>query len=434
MCAKLFVLDTNVMLSDPEALFSFAEHSIVLPITVLEELDEFKTSKNELGYNAREVSRRLDILIGDKNPAMGVPLGEGLGLLYISSGNVEYSYTALKDSADNYIIGTAQMASYFIGAPVAEVILVSKDINCRLKAKSVGVKAQDYLKQKSDATDVGLTKTITCLYDSVFNDLANGVKIPAEGNCFEDIKLEENDNLICMSPDRSKSILGRYCDKGIGRVGKGVKACGIKPHSAEQTFFMDALMDSKLDLVICNGVAGTGKTLLSLACGIESVDRGLYHSLLVMKAIMPVGKDIGYLKGDKEEKITEWLMPYFDNLDAIAQYKGKRVIDRMFEEGLIEIDALTYVRGRSLMSKFVIIDEVQNLTAAQVKTIVTRIADGSKLVLLGDTQQIDNPYLDASDCGLTYAMSRMTGLSNVAIMQLVRSERGRLASQAVARL
>lgn len=441
--SKMFVLDTNVLLADPDALFAFEEHHITIPITVIEELDTFKSSSGELGRNARKVSRTLERLIGDLDPTWGIPLGDGRGSLWIETANVAYKYVNLASTPDNYILGTTQKINEDFrrksGSLVfAEVILVSKDTNLRVKAKALGIKANDYQRLKQEAGAIGKIREVHIATDAAFERLAFSEYVDV-ASIHEESEAKRNspainDALICMAPNGLRSVLARVRGKGLYQIANKIKPCGIKPRNAEQRFFVDMLIDPAIDLVVCNGVAGTGKTLISVASGIAAVEGGQYHSLMITKAIMPVGKDIGYLKGDKEEKIIEWLAPFYDNLDYISFNKEQGWLDRMFKDGKIEIDALTYIRGRSLMHKFVIIDEVQNLTAIQVKTIITRIADGSKLVLLGDLQQIDNPYVDARDNGLAYAMGRMVGLDNVAVLSMAKSERGRLASQAILRL
>lgn len=430
---KMFVLDTNVLLTDPEALFKFGEHSITLPITVIEELDGKKGESGDLGFNAREVSRTLDRLTEFGDPDKGVSLGAEKGWLYIEARDTEFHYKVLKDHPDNYILGTAQDLA--TTDPNTEVVLVTKDVNLRLKARSVGLKAEDYLHLKQDTSGIGDIGEMNIATDDAYKRLSQGQRITPSDiyNLQGDLGL--NTCFVAISPDGRSSVLARVQPQGIAMISTKMRPCGIKPRNAEQRFLIDVLVDSDIDLVICNGVAGTGKTLLSVACGIESIEHlGKQHSVMITKAIMPVGKDIGYLKGDKEEKIAEWLAPFYDNLEFIEQLKGKDFMNRMDREDKIEVDALTYIRGRSLMNRFVIVDEVQNLKPIEVKTIITRIANGSKLVLLGDLQQIDNPYLDARDNGLAYAMSRMCGLPNVAVLNLVKSERGRLASQAIERL
>lgn len=437
---KLFVLDTNVLLHDPESLFAFGEHSIVLPITVLEELDAFKTAKGELGKNARKVIRTLDRLLDGSGPigvsraafgmsVEGVSLGEGLGELYLAAENSSFRYAMLPSTSDNYILGTAHQLTLSHTSAISYVVLVTKDIGLRIKAKSLGLLTQDYFRLKSDTTGIGGINEVTALQHEDFIALSKGMRVSI--NKVDKEIISENHFCIVFDTDGKGSLLARTVDGHLCRVEATGRPSGIKPRNAEQRFLVDALMNPEIDAVVCNGVAGTGKTLLSLACGIQSMSDGLQHSMLITKAIMPVGNDIGYLKGTKEEKVKEWLKPYYDNLEYISMVSKRDAINNMLESGKIEIDALTYIRGRSLMHRFVIVDECQNLLPGQIKTIVTRIAAGSKLVLLGDIQQIDNPYLDLKDNGLAYAMARLNGLRNIAVLNLVKSERGRLATQGI---
>lgn len=422
---KTYVLDTNVLLSDPDCLTVFEDNNVCLPITVLEELDKFKTNQGELGRNARKVSRQIDALRLAGSLSDGVSLGEGMGCLRVESENVAFGFKHLANSNDNYILGTTRRLAEKIEAMGGKVILVTKDINLRIKADVLGVEAQDYLNEKVSDSPVGSITNINldpgdvhCFY--------------ADFNFGIPVSMPENACVVASSYDGSTSALLRVKGGQLRLVKARKDVNGISPRNAEQRFLADMLMDPTLDLVIVNGVAGSGKTLLSLACGLEWMHHAKRERrIMITKAIEAVGQDIGFLPGTKEEKMAEWVKPFMDNLELMMDGDYIRMC---MEKGLIELEAMTYLRGRSLMSRFIIIDEVQNIAPKHLKTIVSRVADSSKLVLLGDSQQIDNAYLDATNNGLVYAMSRMEDVPNVGLLSMAKSERGRLAKAAIERL
>lgn len=419
---KTFVLDTSVLLYDPEAIDAFEDNDVVVPITVLEELDAFKSNQGEIGSAARRVYRRIDELRGLGSLADGVPLGNGRGSFSVAADNVTFNFKHLANDQHSYILGVSRLFSEHKHGPV---IIVSKDVSLRVKADAIGVTAQDYTNGRVDSSGVGAIQTVTLDSDTINAFYATpGFSIKADD-------LVENDCAIGTGFD-SGSVLLRVRDGQIQRVKPRAQVSGITSRNAEQCFLFDLLLDDRLDMVIVNGVAGSGKTLLSLAaalqwCGHERSDR----RILITKAIESVGQDIGYLPGTKDEKMREWTKPFFDNLEILLD---KTYVALYLERGIIELDALTYIRGRSIMNRFVIIDETQNLAPKHLKTIVSRISDSSKLILLGDLQQIDNPYLDASNCGLAYVMRQMRGAPNVGMLSMRKSERGRLAELAVERL
>jgi PhoH-like ATPase len=435
--AKQYILDTNVLLADPQAIYNFAEHEVVIPIVVLEELDKFKSAKGELGYNARQVTRELVKLVGDSKCATKLKLNDAGGTLTIESQDSSFSFAMLDDKPDNYILGVAiERAGKGYGH--ADVILVTKDINLFVKAKALGIEAQDYKTKQIEVGDAGKILEVHTSTDQGFLNLRTGADHVPTSEIYQSVP-EDCTRFVVHSPDGSSSLLAKTVTTHAGvwleQINSNIKPCGIKPRNAEQRFLVDALTDPNIDCVVCNGVAGTGKTLLSLACGIEAIGSSSYRSVLITKAITPVGNDIGFLPGSKDEKLQEWVKPYYDNAEYIGMCSRNRFeIDRMFEIGRIEVEALTYMRGRSLMGRYIIVDECQNLTPGQIKTIATRVANDSKLVLLGDLQQIDNPYLSMRDNGLAYAMLKYCGLDNVAILLCEQSERGEFATQSVALL
>ena len=422
---KTFVLDTNIPLHDPRAIFAFEEHDVCIPITVLDELDTKKTRQDEVGQNARIFSKELDKLRAKGSLQKGVQLGEGLGNLKVFSDDMKFQFSHLANSNDNYILGIASRLNEDGGG----VTLVTNDVNMRVKADALGIPAQDYMNgravvdpEKFATFDVDAAD-ITQLY-------SEGGFISPSKEVFGELK----PNTYIVAKSGSQSALCRAVvvqgELVLARVEEIKDVQGVTPKNSEQRFLLDALLCPTIDLVVCNGVAGSGKTLLSLAAGLHQFDRKQKTKLAIYKAITPVGNDIGFLPGELEDKLRPWLQPYFDNLEQIIdnRYGGaKYLIDR----GIIEMGAVTYMRGRSIPNRFVIVDETQNLTPKEIKTIVSRIGVDSKLVLLGDLQQIDHPYLDQYNNGLAHVMTRMKGQANTAVLQMTRSERSTLAKQAV---
>lgn len=430
---KTLILDTNVILHDPEAIFSFQENDIILPIVVLEELDKYKSEQSERGANAREFARIMERLREKGSFSSGIPLGKERGTLRVIAENAEFRFAGLSKSNDNQILGlTRKLANEF---PSHLIILVTKDINLRLKADAFGIPAQDYIGEKADATKVGIIKDVS-VSDEEIDALYRGGEINAPEGAVDGESVivcnKTYDHLRMRCESRG---LARIQDGKLKRVNGGKAPSGVKPKNAEQHLLVDALLDENVKMVVCAGVAGCGKTLLSMACGVELVEGGWYDKILITKSIQPVGNDIGYTKGTKDEKMYEWVKPFYDNLDFIIRGKGRKgpLLDEWIDD-TIEVEAITYMRGRSIMHKVVIVDEVQNLPPKIVKTIVSRVADSSKLILLGDLEQIDNPYVDIRNNGLAHAMNRLSGLSDVAILNMRKSERGRLANLAVERL
>lgn len=435
---KTFVLDTNVLLHDPKSLFAFEEHDIIIPIVVLEELDKFKSEPGNLGKSSRAVARSIDQLREDGLCRLGssCTLGEGLGNIHIYTPKSEKLWIGSKESNDNYIIATCIELKDI----VSSVILVTNDVNMRCKADALGVIAQEYLSDKVDIDQVAKVATIYTDAETIdqfysykkldFANLQRGAEIP---------ELRENAYVTLKSWDNSKSALCRYQHGHLRQLKNTEDVFSIKPRNSEQRFLIDALMDENIDLILCAGTAGSGKTLLSLGAGLQHAWMGKKfkgHSIdhvMITKVIQEVGKDIGFLPGTKEEKMEEWVKPFSDNLELLMR-KDSATISQIKDKHILEIEALTYMRGRSLMNRFVIIDETQNMTPGEVKTMITRIGNSSKLVLLGDLDQIDNPYLQRDNNGLAHAMERMAGLENVAVLAMTKSERSVLAAQAAERL
>jgi PhoH-like ATPase len=433
--SKIFILDTNVILHDHTCIYKFQEHDIILPITVLEELDKFKRGNDLINFQAREFVRVLDEIVGDELFNGGKSLGKGKGKLRIETGkpfSEELKSSFREDIPDHRILAIADhiLKSY----PKRKTILVSKDINLRMKAKSLGIQAEDYKTDQVTDEHV-LDKTITTcddfdtalielLYEkgSLMREEMGITKIPEANECF-------------IFRGISSSVLGRYDKKAdkIVRVEKKT-AYGIKPRNAEQTFSINMLMEPEIKLMGITGKAGTGKTLLALAAAIEQNKQ--YEQILLARPIVALSnRDLGFLPGDAEEKINPYMQPLFDNLSVIKHVFNPRSqeyqrIEELLKEERLIITPLAYIRGRSLSNSFFIIDEAQNLTPHEVKTIITRAGEGTKMVFTGDLQQIDSPYLDMKSNGLAYMTDKMRNQELFAHINLLKGERSYLAELA----
>ena len=433
---KLFVLDTNVILHDCGCLHAFEEHDVVIPIAVLEELDQFKRGNDNIHFQAREFLRRLDGLTGDVLSAEGGRLGPGLGsvrVILTAGREPRVQEAFLQDNADHRILGvTLALQRESAGRPV---VLVSKDTNLRMKAKSLGLRAEDYESDKVESFEKLYTgkRTVDGLPGEAIDRLyADRGVVPAEEFAFVEAP-RANENFVLRNG--SKSVLATYRrhDRSFVRVER--QACyGITPRNAEQSFALRALMDDQIKLVTLVGSAGTGKTLLALAAALES--RQKYRQILLARPVVPLSnRDLGFLPGDVSEKLDPYMQPLYDNLTVIRHHAGdttqaaQRINDMRESEKLL-VTPLAYIRGRSLQRIFFIVDEAQNLTPHEVKTIITRAGEGTKIVLTGDIAQIDHPYLDGLSNGLTYLINRMTGQPLYAHVTLEKGERSELADLA----
>jgi len=434
---KIYVLDTNVLLHDPQSLFKFEDNDLILPITVIEEIDGFKKDQNETGRNARHVSRLLDALRA-KNPLMeGAPL-EGGGMLKVEKCSEE-SLQRLppdlrSDRADNRILAVAMKMQRLTDLPV---VFVTKDTNLRIKADALGLKAEDYESDKVSLEDL-YTGTVEMEKDGKEVDRFFGqgyLDVPGDTN------LSPNQCVTLVDAANSGHVaLARYhASEGrllpLANLPKdGI--WGIQPRNREQQFAFDLLLDDDIQLVTLNGKAGTGKTLLAIAAGLLKVaDENRFSRLLVSRPVYPMGKDLGFLPGDVEEKLTPWMQPIFDNVDLLLnsvdnQGKKKRGYKELVDMGILQIEALTYIRGRSIPKQYLIVDEAQNLTPHEIKTIITRAGEGTKIVLTGDPYQIDNPYVDSSSNGLNYVVVRFRGEKIAGHVTLAKGERSPLAELA----
>jgi len=436
MSNKYFVLDTNVLLHNPAALFSFSDNTVIIPITVIEELDTFKTSSDKKGKHARQVLRELDKISQKGVLVDGAKLKNG-GKIRIDLHSDIDSNILDPSKKDNRILAVALE----LQKKGEQTFFISKDLNARIKAEALGIKAKDYEKQKVEYTSLyrGWREIIVSQeeMDLFFKE---GFMKP-KGNT---PPFNDNEYACIRSAEAHTSALGRYSTSktSLILVKNNFEAMGVKPLNLEQQFAFDLLLNDDIPLVTLVGQAGTGKTLMALACGLQKVigRNPRYGKLLVARPIMPLGKDIGYLPGTKDQKLNYWMQPIFDNLSFILQKedehhiqnaKQKDKMDMLLDSGIIEIEAITYIRGRSIPNQFIIIDEAQNLTPHEIKTIVSRVGTGTKIVLTGDAEQIDNPYLDSDSNGLSYTAERMKNNTLTGHMFLSKSERSLLATLAV---
>ncbi|MCB2199426.1 PhoH family protein [bacterium] len=434
---KLFVLDTNVLLHDPTAINRFEEHDLAIPITVLEEVDRFKKGPDTLNFHAREVARHLDDLApsGGLTSDEGVSLGDGRGRLRVMVGGALHpavKATFLQDSPDHRILSTA--CKVRDANPSREVVLVSKDVSLRLKARALGMLSEDYENDKVPELDK--------LYKGRFEleHLDGGLIDRFYQPPFE-VPVEEfgietpHPNAYFVLKGDGKSALARYdrLSACLVRIEKR-SGYGIMPRNSEQTFAIDALTNPDIKLLTLSGKAGTGKTLLALAGALET--RRKYEQVYLARPVVPLGRqELGYLPGDISEKLDPYMQPLWDNLAVIrGQYKHSdssyQAILKMLETEKLKINALAYIRGRSLNRIFFIVDEAQNLTPHEVKTIITRAGEGTKIVLTGDPHQIDSPYLDSRSNGLTRLIDRMKGQDIYAHVTLEKGERSELSDLA----
>ncbi len=433
---KAFVLDTNVILHDNACIYQFGRNDVVIPISVLEELDGFKKGRGSLNFHARKFLRALDEMSQDKIFNGGVSIGEGLGKLSIRlesrfHEHIELNFSPAK--ADHHVLNTAYSLS--TERKGTQVTLVSKDVNLRMKAKSIGLTAQDYIKDhvKDIAALYRGLRTVENVHPEVINTLYKSpFEIPSDA-----VEAGENlvDNEYLILTGGNHSVLARF-DAGvkvIRRVEK-VPAYSILPRNAAQTFAVNALLDDRVKLVSITGKAGTGKTLLALAASLEC--KRSYRQIFIARPIVPLSnKDTGFLPGDIDSKLQPYMQPLHDNLGVIKnqfeESSGRhKKIEELLAEGKLKIEPLSYIRGRSLVKIYFIVDEAQNLTPHEIKTIITRAGENTKIVFTGDVFQIDHPYLDSHSNGLSYLIEKMKGQRLYAHINLERGERSELAEVA----
>ena len=454
---KWFVLDTNVLLHNPGSLYMFADNHVVIPFTVLEELDKFKKNNDDVGRNCREVIRQLDQLRTRGPLAEGVTWNDEGGAVRVAFAQDERPAALREDAPDNRIISVA----WKMQQSGQRTVLVSKDINVRIKADALGVPAEDFEAQKVDSDRLyrGYEELPVPgeLIDQLYEEKQLGLaelaphldRAEADGSRVRtEILPNQYVNLRNALDDSHSGLARRLADTEhlIPIHAPRKPVFGVMARNVQQTMGLDLLLDDDIKLVTLLGTAGTGKTLLALAAGMAKVfNEGRYDKLLVARPIMPMGRDIGYLPGDKDEKLSAWMQPIFDNLEYLLSTRGvgqqvadskpiEQRIKQFLASGQLVMEPLTYIRGRSIPMQFMIVDEAQNLTPHEVKTIVSRVGEGTKIILTGDVAQIDNPYLDASSNGMSYLIERLKGTPQVGHVTLARSERSELASLAAEKL
>lgn len=432
MDGRVYLLDTSVLLHDASALEEFDNRHVVLTVDVLEELDRFKRESDERGRNARQVIRTLDQLRGEGDLREGVPLPAGGRLFVLVDDYVDHLPRGLDGRVpDNRILA----ATLFLKKNDVDVVFVTKDINARVKGDALGIPAEDYRASKVNFDELysGWSEIEVSAgeVDGFYEARESAVR--PEGRDFQ-----ANEGVLLRDRTQPKhTALGIYDSerrKIVPMVHQDARPWGIQALNLQQHFALELLLRDDIQLVTMLGQAGTGKTLLALAAGLHKVaDEKIYRRMMVSRPIIPLGRDIGYLPGTKEEKLESWMEPVYDNLQYLVDpqmEEAREKVEYLFHSEMIEIEAVTYIRGRSLPKLFILIDEAQNLTPHEVKTAISRAGKGTKVVLTGDAYQIDNPYLDASSNGLTYVVERFKGQHLYGHITLARSERSTLASLA----
>jgi PhoH-like ATPase len=457
---KNFVFDTNVLLHDPGAILKFEDNDVIIPIYVIEEIDTFKRDMSELGRNAREISRLLDRFREQGNLGEGVDLPDG-GLLRVSLNtsvkDPDFADLLGSDQKDNLILRVALNAKE--SSPNRPTILLTKDTNLRLRADALGLEAVNYEERSVSLGEVYAGTCELTVPNSLIDELHKGDGLEVSLDEHEALtevyekgeisyhnveRLYLNGYALLRGQEGNQTTFARVSEtRDEGRTARFVPVSSqrnpvwsIKPRNKEQLFALDALLDDSINLVTLVGKAGTGKTIMAIAAGLRKVtEEQKHHKLLVARPVIPLGRDIGFLPGTMEEKLGPWMRPIFDNVEFLMglSSRDKRVgrgADELIDMGIIEIEALTFIRGRSLPHQFIIIDEAQNLTPHEAKTILTRVGEGTKIVFTGDPYQIDNPYVDIQSNGLTYVLERFKGQKLAATITLTRGERSELAELA----
>jgi PhoH-like ATPase len=434
---KNFVLDTNVLLHDPRAIFGFGDNNVVVPIYVIEEIDNFKRDLSTLGRNARQVSRYLDEFRTLGNLREGVSLGPDKGGLRVLFTDRQLP-RELADghSTDNKILAVAiDLREREAALPV---VFVSKDTNLRIRADALGVRAEDFDVEAVTLDELWSGVAEVEADSQAVNDFYTNGFVPRDPA--EEAPPPNEYVVLRDAANPQHSAVGKYSASRQGFVPlikipkEGV--WGIRPRNKEQSFALDLLLNDDVRLVTIVGKAGTGKTLLAIAAGLQkTMEENVYQKLLVSRPIFPLGRDIGYLPGDVEQKLNPWMQPIFDNVEYLmnlsrSEKKSGRGYHELVDLGIMEIEPLTYIRGRSIPNQYIIVDEAQNLTPHEVKTIITRVGDGTKIVLTGDPYQIDNPYVDQTNNGLVHVVNRFKNERLAGHITLSKGERSPLAELA----
>ena len=431
---KTYLLDTNVLLTSADSIFSYKNNDIIIPLKVIEEIDKHKKRQDGVGANARRTIRVLDELRESGNLYQGVKLGENKGILYIRG----YDVFDLPDdfdlsNADNQIIGTAMTEKKRLNKK--KLIVVTRDINMRVKCDALQIPTEDFFtEQVVDNIDELYSGFVKHLVDDQLIDrFYSGEDIYLDP---DEIKLSPHQFLMLVSnQNEKKTALSKFINynlpiKPLIEYRDGI--WNLKARNKEQMFAFNLLMNPDIPIVTMTGQAGCGKTLLAIASGLQQIMEDKtkkYKKLVVSRPVQPVGKDIGFLPGTLEEKMNPWLMPIQDNLEFLIG-DNKETIELLYENGTIEVEALTYIRGRSISNAFIIIDEAQNLSVHELKTIITRVGEGTKIILTGDIEQIDNVYLDSVSNGLSYAIEKFKDHEIAAHISLKKGERSKVATLA----
>ncbi|WP_243320966.1 MULTISPECIES: PhoH family protein [Geothrix] len=432
---KVFVLDTNVLLHDPNSILHFQEHDVVLPIVVIEEIDHFKKDQTEIGRNARTISRMLDKLRASGSLSRGVALGDG-GSLKVDVESHPLDLGILREDkhkADNQILACAKQ---LLGTSKEKVVLVTKDTNLRIKADAIGILAEDYTTDRVEMDEL-YSGHKSWEVDPAQVDLLYDGGLPPD----PELHLQPNQFVTLMDRSNpSHTALARFmAGEALLRPMRRIEAYpwGIKPRNREQQFAMELLLDPTVQVVTLVGKAGTGKTLLAIAAGLQQVvDDEAYDKILVSRPVMPMGRDLGYLPGDVGEKLRPYMQPIYDNLEFIvaanteARRRSTMTAGQLEEAGYLSVEPLTYIRGRSIPKQYLVVDEAQNLTPHEVKTILTRAGEGTKVIFTGDPYQIDNPYVDSSTNGLSFLADHFKHLDVSGHVTLMKGERSKLAELA----
>jgi len=423
---KIFVLDTNVILHDPQAIYAFEDHEVVIPIYVIEEIDNFKKDLSELGRNARQAARLLDSLRQEGQLTTGVPIN-GDGAVRVAITNRELP-PEFRD-----ILATALQCAELAGGRM--VTFVTKDVNMRIRADALGLKVEDYDSERTDISE---------LYSGVAD-----IEVPGESidDFYQNGTLKLEDPYYYPNQFAFLRDAGNSAHTALGKVNTDTQMVepliqfkdsvwGIRARNREQQFALDILVNDNIKLVTLVGKAGTGKTLLAIAAGLHKVtEESVYQRLLISRPIFPLGRDIGYLPGDVEEKLMPWMQPIFDNVELLmgisrTEKKRGRSYQELLDLGVLDIEPLTYIRGRSIPNQVMVIDEAQNLTPHEVKTIISRAGDNTKIVLTGDPYQIDNPYVDSTNNGLVHIVNQFRAERIAGHITLMKGERSELAELA----
>jgi PhoH-like ATPase len=433
---KNYILDTTVLLYDSQALFKFEENNVIIPITVIEDIDHFKKDLSETGRNARQTSRHLDAARKSGSLTRGVPLSSG-GTLFVKLSDSDAVKRIPREFQEKQrdIFILAALLDVKEKAGNVPTVFVSKDINLRIKADALGVVVEDYESDRVELEELYAGWTEKKVAGAVVDGFKEKGAVDSIGPLF-------SNQYVVLSDisDPSHFALGRFDSrekKVVRLVSEGKEGMfRIKPRNTEQLFTMDALLNDAIQLVTLVGKAGTGKTLLAVAASLnKTIDENLFSRILVSRPTLPMGKDIGFLPGTVEEKLTPWMYPIIDNVDLLLRSEAKarrhiRGFKELMDTGILVIEPLTFIRGRSIHNQYLIVDEAQNLTPHEIKTIITRVGDGTKIVLTGDPYQIDNPYIDSSSNGLTYVVEKFKEQEIAAHITLTKGERSVLSELA----